>query len=208
VHGKRSLLAKMPGDRWQQLANLRALYGYMWAHPGKQLLFMGAEFGQEREWSEPAGSIDWHLLDEADHAGLLALVRDLNAVYLEEPALWEADHSHEGFVWLEPNAANENVLAFVRRSADGKRNVVVACNLSPVPREAWRIGLPEAGGWREILNTDSRFYGGSDVGNGLGIEAEQTPWNEQPCSAEITLPPLGVVWLVPAAAQEQVADSN
>ncbi len=114
VHGKRSLLGRMPGDRWQRFANLRALYGYMWAHPGKQLLFMGCEFAQEKEWSEPAGSLDWHLLDEADHHGVLDLIRDLNRVYDEQPALWELDHSHEGFRWLEPNAANENVLAFAR----------------------------------------------------------------------------------------------
>jgi 1,4-alpha-glucan branching enzyme len=197
VHGKRSLLGRMPGDRWQRFANLRALYGYMWAHPGKQLLFMGCEFAQEKEWSEPAGSLDWHLLDEADHAGVLALVRDLNRVYDEEPSLWELDHSHEGFRWLEPNAANENVLAFARRSENGKRWLVCACNFSPVVREGWRIGLPVGGKWREALNTDSRFYGGGDVGNGLGLEAEKEPWNEQEHSVEITLPPLGVVWLVP-----------
>jgi 1,4-alpha-glucan branching enzyme len=199
VHGKRSLLGRMPGDRWQRFANLRALYGYMWSHPGKQLLFMGCEFGQEREWSEPAGSLDWHALDDPDHAGVLSLVRDLNRRYAEEPALWEVDHSHEGFRWLEPNAANENVLAFVRLSADGKRFVVVVANLSPVVREAWRIGLPKGGSWREALNTDSRFYGGSDVGNGLGVTAEKVPWNEQQHSAEVTLPPLGVIWLVPDA---------
>jgi 1,4-alpha-glucan branching enzyme len=200
VHGKRSLLARMPGDRWQAFANLRALYGYMWAHPGKQLLFMGCEFGQTAEWSEPAGSLDWHLLEEADHAGVLALVRDLNRVYVNEPALWEVDHSHEGFRWLEPNAANENVLAFARLSADGKRPLVCISNLSPLPREGWRVGLPARGTWRESLNTDSRFYGGSDVGNGLGFEAEQVPWNEQAWSAEVTLPPLATVWLVPGAA--------
>ena len=122
---------------------------------------------------------------------MLALMRDLNAVYAEEPALWELDHTHEGFLWLEPNAANENVLAYARRSEDGKRWLVVACNFAPVVREGWRIGLPKAGKWREALNTDSRFYGGSDVGNGLGIESEKTPWNGQKQSAEITLPPLG-----------------
>ncbi len=197
VHGKRSLLGRMTGDRWQRFANLRALYAYMWAHPGKQLLFMGCEFAQEKEWSEPAGSLDWHLLDEADHHGVLDLIRDLNRVYDEEPALWELDHSHEGFRWLEPNAANENVLAFVRVSEDRKRWLVCACNLSPVVREGWRLGLPAGGTWREALNTDSRFYGGSDVGNGLGLEAEKVPWNEQQYSVEVTLPPLGVVWLVP-----------
>jgi 1,4-alpha-glucan branching enzyme len=190
VHEKQSLLSRMPGDRWQQLANLRALYGYMWAHPGKQLLFMGGEIAQEREWSEPAGSLDWHLLENPDHAGVQALVRDLNRVYRGEPALWERDFSHEGFRWLEPNAAGENVLAFARVSLDGKRWLVCISNLSPV-------GFPLRGRWREALNTDSRFYGGSDAGNGWGVEAVETAWLEQPFSAELTLPPLATVWLVP-----------
>jgi 1,4-alpha-glucan branching enzyme len=195
VHGKGSLLAKMPGDRWQRLANLRALLGLMWAHPGKKLLFMGGEIAQEQEWSEER-SIDWHLLEDPDHAGVRALARDLNAVYASEPALWEVDFSHEGFRWLEPNAVNENVLAFARLARDPSRSLVCLANLSPVVREAWRVGLPSAGRWREVLNTDSRFYGGSDVGNGLGVDAEDVPWNEQAVSAEVTLPPLAVVWLV------------
>ena len=197
VHEKQSLLSRMPGDRWQQLANLRALYGYMWAHPGKQLLFMGGEIAQEREWSEPAGSLDWHLLENPDHAGVQAVVRDLNRVYRGEPALWERDFSHEGFRWLEPNAADEDVLAFARVSRDGKRWLVCISNLSPVVRDGWRLGLPVAGKWVEVLNTDSRFYGGSDVGNGLGLEAEPVPWHEQADSVELALPPLATVWLVP-----------
>jgi 1,4-alpha-glucan branching enzyme len=197
VHGKGSLYAKMPGDRWQKLANLRALYGYMWAHPGKQLLFMGGELGQQREWSEPAGSLDWHLQEDPDHAGVLAAVRDINRAYRDEPALWELDFSHEGFRWLEPNAANENLIAFARVSRDGTRWLVCICNLSPVVRHGWRVGLPAAGRWREALNTDSRFYGGSDVGNGWGLDAVEVPWMEQPYSAELTLPPLATIWLVP-----------
>ena len=196
VHGKRSLLGKLPGDRWQRFANLRALYGLMWAHPGKKLLFMGGELAQEQEWSEDR-SLDWHLLDNPDHAGVQTLVRDVNAAYVAEPALWEVDFSPDGFTWLEPNAANENVLAFARRSAGGERVLVCLANLSPVVREAWRVGLPVGGSWVEILNTDSRFYGGSDVGNGLGVRAESVPWNDQPFSAEVALPPLAVVWLVP-----------
>jgi 1,4-alpha-glucan branching enzyme len=196
VHGKGSLLAKMPGDRWQRLANLRALYALMWAHPGKQLVFMGGELAQEQEWSEER-SLDWHLLENPDHQGVRSLMRDLNAAYADEPALWRVDFSHEGFLWLEPNAANENVLAFARLSAGGERVLVCVANLSPVAREGWRVGLPRGGSWREVLNTDSRFYGGSDVGNGSGLEAEAVPWNEQPWSAEATLPPLGVIWLVP-----------
>ncbi len=202
VHGKRSLLEKLPGDRWQQLANLRALYGYMWAHPGKQLLFMGCELAQEREWSEPAGSLDWHLLDDPDHAGVLATVRDLNAAYAAEPALWEQDFSHEGFRWLEPNAASENVLAFARLSADAERVLVCISNLSPVVREGWRVGLPRGGRWRELLNTDSRFYGGSDSGNGWGLDAEAVPCMEQEHSVTLTLPPLATIWLVPEAQAE------
>ncbi|HWG56703.1 MAG TPA: 1,4-alpha-glucan branching protein GlgB [Gaiellaceae bacterium] len=199
VHGKRSLLGRMPGDKWQKLANLRALYGYMWAHPGKQLLFMGGELAQEREWSEPAGSLDWHALEDPDHAGVQALVRDLNAAYKAEPALWEVDFSHDGFLWIEPNAANENVLVFARLSAEGERVLVCASNLSPLVRDGFRIGLPRAGRWREILNTDSRFYGGGDVGNGLGVETEPTEWCGQPQSALVTLPPLATIWLVPDA---------
>jgi 1,4-alpha-glucan branching enzyme len=196
VHGKGSLLSKMPGDRWQKFANLRALYGYMWAHPGKKLLFMGGEIGQEAEWSEER-SVDWHLLEQADHAGVQALVRDLNRVYRARPALWEVDFEPNGFQWLEPNEASTNVLAFARWSADGSGVVVCVCNLSPVPRDAYRLGMPQAGRWVEALNTDSTYYGGSDVGNLGGVEAEEYGWHDQPYSAEVTLPPLGVLWLVP-----------
>jgi 1,4-alpha-glucan branching enzyme len=196
VHGKGSLLAKMPGDRWQQLANLRALYGYMWAHPGKKLLFMGGELGQEQEWSHDR-SLDWHLLEQPEHAGVQSLVRDLNHLYREEPALWEVDFEPAGFEWIEPNDAGANCLAFARWSRDRRRVVVCACNLSPVPRHGYRLGLPRSGRWREALNTDSEFYCGSNVGSVGGVEAEPPPWHGQPFSAEVTLPPLGVVWLVP-----------
>jgi 1,4-alpha-glucan branching enzyme len=157
---------------------------------------MGSELAQEQEWSEER-SLDWHLLEDPDHAGVQALVRDLNAAYRNEPALWEADFTPDGFMWLEPNAASENVLAFLRRSADDRSVVLCLANLSPVVRESWRVGLPVGGSWVEILNTDSRFYGGSDVGNGIGLRAESVPWNDQPFSAEVVLPPLAVVWLVP-----------
>jgi 1,4-alpha-glucan branching enzyme len=199
VHGKGSLLAKMPGDRWQQFANLRALYGYMWAHPGKKLLFQGGELAQEAEWSEER-SVDWHLLEQADHAGVQALVRDLNRVYKERPALWEVDFEPGGFQWLEPNDAANNVLAFARRSAEGSDIVVCICNLSPVPREGYRVGMPRSGRWVEALNTDSTYYGGSDVGNLGGVAAEEVAWHDQPYSAEVTLPPLSVLWLVPDAS--------
>jgi 1,4-alpha-glucan branching enzyme len=196
VHGKGSLLRKMPGDRWQAFANLRALYAYMWAHPGKKLLFMGGELAQEQEWSHDR-SLDWHLLESREHSGVQQLVRDLNAAYRAEPALWEVDFEPAGFRWLEPNDATANVLAFQRCSADGRRVLVCACNLSPVPRPAYRLGLPRAGEWRELLNTDSQYYGGSGVGSMGTVTAEPRPWHEQPYSAEVTLPPLGVVWLVP-----------
>jgi 1,4-alpha-glucan branching enzyme len=198
VHGKGSLVSKMPGDRWQKLANLRSLYAYMWAHPGKKLLFMGAELAPNEEWSETR-SLAWWLLEHSEHSGMQALVRGLNRVYRAEPALWELDHTAEGFRWLELHDAGANVVAFARFSADGERTLVCACNFAPVPREAYRIGMPHAGRWREVLNTDSSFYGGSDWGNLGGVEAEGVPWHDQPFSAEVTLPPLGVVWFVPEA---------
>ena len=200
VHGKGSLLQKMPGDKWQRLANLRALYGYMWAHPGKKLLFMGGELAQEREW-DAEGSLDWHLLEQPDHAGVRSLVRDLNRIYRDEPALWEVDFEPAGFRWLEPNDAANNVIAFARLGAGESRPVVCVCNFSPMPRYAYRVGMPRAGAWRELVNTDSSFYGGSDVGNQGAVVAEGIAWHDQPFSAEITLPPLATVWLVPEDEQ-------
>jgi 1,4-alpha-glucan branching enzyme len=196
VHGKGSLYGKMPGDRWQKLANLRALYGFMWSHPGKKLLFMGSEFAQQGEWSHER-SLDWHLLEQPEHAGMQALVRDLNRAYRSEPALWELDGDPSGFWWLEANDADNNVLAFGR--AGTERVAVVVCNLSPVPRYGYRLGLPRAGHWQEVINTDSTYYGGSDIGNLGGVEAEPIPWHEQSMSAEVTLPPLATVWFTQAA---------
>jgi 1,4-alpha-glucan branching enzyme len=196
VHGKGSLYEQMAGDRWQKLANLRALYGYMWAHPGKKLLFMGGEFAQEQEWSYQR-SIDWHLLERADHAGVQRLVRDLNHLLRQEPALYEQDFEPAGFWWLEPNDPASNVFAFARASRDGNRLLVCAANLSPIPRQRYRIGLPRSGRWIEALNTDSADYGGSDVRNRNGVDAEPIPWRGQADSAELTLPPLAVIWLRP-----------
>jgi 1,4-alpha-glucan branching enzyme len=198
VHGKGSLLDKMPGDRWQQLANLRALYGYMWAHPGKKLLFMGGELAQEQEWSHER-SLDWHLLERPEHQGVQTLVGDLNRAYRGEPALWQLDHDPAGFAWLELGDAQANVIAFSRSSQDGERVLVCVCNLSPVPRSGYRVGLPRAGSWREVLNTDAEAYGGSGIGNGGAVAAEPVAWHGQDHSAELQLPPLGVIWLVPGA---------
>jgi 1,4-alpha-glucan branching enzyme len=196
VHGKRSLLDKMPGDRWQKFANLRSLYAYMWAHPGKKLLFMGGELAEWEEWNYD-GSLHWNLLEYAEHQGVQSLVRDLNATYRAEPALWEIDDDPAGFRWLEANDAANNVVAFARLDAKGERAVVCVLNLSPVPRYEYRVGMPSSGRWHEALNTDSAYYGGSGVGNLGGIEAQATPWHDQPFSALLTLPPLGAVWFVP-----------
>jgi 1,4-alpha-glucan branching enzyme len=199
VHGKGSMYSKMPGDRWQKLANLRALYAYMWAHPGKKLLFMGSELAQEAEWSHER-SLDWHLLERAENSGVQALVRDLNRLYRDEPALWQMDSDPSGFWWIEPNDADSNLIAFARQSRDGERVLVFVANLSPIPREGYRLGLPRSSRWREAINTDSTFYGGSDVGNLGGVEPEPIPWHGQPFSAEVTVPPLAAIWLVPETA--------
>jgi 1,4-alpha-glucan branching enzyme len=201
VHGKGSLLNKMPGDRWQQFANLRALYAWMWAHPGKQLLFMGGEIAQDREWSHDR-SLDWHLLEHDGHRGVQDLVRCLNGVYRDQPALWQRDFTPDGFRWIDASDVDGNVLSFLRLG-DGAGVVAppLACiaNLSPVPREGYRIGLPVGGKWDEALNTDATAFGGSGVGNGGSVWAVDETWHGLPFSAEVTLPPLAVVWLTPAA---------
>jgi 1,4-alpha-glucan branching enzyme len=196
VHGKGSLYQKMAGDHWQKLANLRTLYAYMWAHPGKKLLFMGGEIGQKHEW-DATSSLPWDLLESAEHAGVQSLVRDLNRTYREQPALWALDFEPDGFFWLEPNDADSNVVIFARQSPGGHDMLVFIANFSPVSRSSYRVGLPLPGRWREAVNTDSRFYGGSDQGNFGGILAEAVPWHGQPYSAELTVPPLAALWLVP-----------
>jgi len=196
VHGKSSLLRKLPGDEWQQFACLRAIYGYMWAHPGKQLLFMGGELGQGSEWAE-GGELDWYLLDDPAHEGVRRCVADLNRAYRAEPALWEVDFSPEGFEWLVGDASEDNLIAFLRRSADGGRSLACLVNFSPVVRHHWRVPLPEGGAWREALNTDASEYGGSGVGNLGGVEAVAEPSHGRPFSARVTLPPLAAVWLAP-----------
>jgi 1,4-alpha-glucan branching enzyme len=198
VHGKGSLLRKMPGDEWRQFAGLRSLFGYMWAHPGKQLLFMGSEFGQGTEWSETNG-LDWWVLQYGNHAGVQRLIRDLNTVYTELPALWSQDTSPDGFGWIDSNDAHGNVVSFLRFGAQEHGAPVLACiaNFSPTPHNNYRVGLPLAGRWREVLNTDATGYGGSGMGNLGSVQAVNRPWHGRPASAEIVLPPLSVLWLTP-----------
>jgi 1,4-alpha-glucan branching enzyme len=192
VHGKGSLLGKMPGDQWQKLANVRAYLSFMWAHPGKQLLFMGSEFGQPSEWSEQRG-LDWWILDQPAHQGLQRLVGQLNRVYRAEAALWELDNSSDGFGWLVNDPAR-NVIGFVRRS---RSDETLAClvNFGGNPVGSYRVGLPFAGRWDEILNSDAADFGGSGVGNFGGVDAVAEPFGDHPASVELTLPPLGAVWL-------------
>ena len=194
VHGKGSMLAKMPGDRWQQFANLRAYYGFMFGHPGKKLLFMGCEFAQEREWNHDA-SLDWHLLDHPEHAGMQRLVRDLNRLYRDTPALHEQDFTPAGFEWIDHEDARRSTLSFVRRGVAGGLMLVV-CNFAPVVHHGFRLGVPAAGHWHERLNTDSAYYGGSNVGTPLGVattQAVHSHGREQ--SLVLNLPPLATVFL-------------
>jgi 1,4-alpha-glucan branching enzyme len=197
VHGKRSLTAKMPGDTWQRLANTRALLAFMWAHPGKQLLFMGCELADEQEWSESRG-LDWGLLHDGDRAGVQRLVRDLNRAYRALPALWTQDTTPAGFRWVVHDDAANNVFAFLRLAPDSSA-VLCALNLSGQPKEGYRLGLPRAGSWREIVNTDSLSYGGSGVGNSSAVRTDPIGWQGLPVSASLRLPPLGALWLTLAA---------
>jgi 1,4-alpha-glucan branching enzyme len=167
----------------------------MWAHPGKKLLFMGGELAQEQEWSHER-SLDWHLLAQPRHAGAQRLVRDLNRLYRATPALWQLDADPAGFRWLVVDDRDANVVAFARFARDGGA-LVAAANLSPVPRTGYRLPMPQPGRWREVLNSDAEAYGGADVGNMGGVDAEERPWGGEGSSAEVTIPPLGVVWLTP-----------
>jgi 1,4-alpha-glucan branching enzyme len=196
VHGKRSLLEKMPGDLWQKMANLRLLYGYMYGQPGKKLLFMGGEFGQRNEWNHQQ-SLDWHLLEDPRHAGIQRYVRDLNHLYRGEPALWERDFSADGFQWIDLHNWEESVVAFLRRGNRPEDFLVFAYNFTPVPRTAYRIGVPHGGGYAEVLNSDAETYGGSNLGNMGRIEAEELPWDGLSHSISITLPPLAALVFKP-----------
>lgn len=198
VHGKSSLIGKMPGDRWQALANLRAYLAFMWAHPGKKLLFMGSEFAQSDEWSSERG-LDWWLLQFAEHEGILRTVTDLNRAYREYPALWQRDGEVTGFEWIRADDAESNTFSWLRRDHDGNALVAVV-NLSPVPRSEVRLGLPWAGRWAEVLNTDSTHYGGSGIGNLGAVEATDEPWDGRPASAKITIPPLAACYFASTGA--------
>jgi 1,4-alpha-glucan branching enzyme len=194
VHGKRSLVGQMPGDLWQQFANLRLLYSYMWTHPGKKLLFMGSEFGQWDEWNHDE-SLQWNLLQWEHHQGLQRLVADLNRLYVQEPALHQLDFEGGGFEWVDCMNRDESILVYLRRSADGSEPVLVCCNFTPVVRQQYAVGVPEPGHYRELFNSDAACYGGSNVGNPLGIDAKEKPAQERPFSLRVTLPPLSIVVL-------------
>ncbi|MBI5258429.1 MAG: 1,4-alpha-glucan branching protein GlgB [Burkholderiales bacterium] len=197
VHGKGSILGRMPGDDWQRFANLRAYYGFMWGHPGKKLLFMGQEFGQPGEWNHDT-ELPWGLLGDARHAGVQRLVRDLNGLYRTQPALYRLDHDGRGFEWIAVQESEQSVYAWLRRDDTGAV-VLVACNFTPVPRHGYRLGVPEGvAAWREVLNTDSVFYGGSNLGNGLGpLPTEGVGAHGRGQSVLLTLPPLATIFLVP-----------
>ena len=192
VHGKGSIVQKMPGDRWQQMANLRFFFAWMFAHPGKKLLFQGLDFGQSEEWNH-AQSLPWHLLEYDEHKGIQQLVKDLNRLYTSEPALYELDHVAGGFEWLDHNDAKHSLFSFVRRSAGGE-TIVVVVNATPVPRMGYRLGVPEGGFYEEIFNSDSQLYGGSNTGSGGGIPATDHPAHDRPQSIQVDIPPLGAVF--------------
>jgi 1,4-alpha-glucan branching enzyme len=196
VHGKRALLDKMPGDVWQRFANLRLLYGLMFTEPGKKLLFMGGEFGQWREWDHST-SLDWHLLTDPMHRGLMRAVRDLNQLYGTQPALHQLDFDCRGFEWIDFSDAAGSVVSYIRRGHNPDDFIVVACNFTPVPRNGYRLGVPRGGFYAELFNSDSAEYGGSNLGNAGGVHADPQPWHGRTHSIVLTLPPLAVVVLKP-----------
>jgi 1,4-alpha-glucan branching enzyme len=194
VHGKGAMLDKMPGDAWQKHATLRTLYGFMYGHPGKKLLFMGSEFGQWREWGHDR-SLDWHLLDDPAHAALRRYVQTLNWHYSAEPALHEVDFDPSGFRWIDCHDNENSVISFVRYARNPRDFVAVVCNFTPVPRPQYRIGVPEAGYYVELLNSDSEWFNGSNVGNGGGAHTEEVPAHGFAQSLRLLLPPLGCLFL-------------
>jgi 1,4-alpha-glucan branching enzyme len=197
VHGKGSLIGRMPGDAWQQFANLRLLLGYMWAHPGKKLLFMGGEFGQRREWAHES-SLEWHVLGmDERHEGVQRWVADLNRTLAREPALHARDFTPDGFRWVQRGDWEQSVLSFLREGGEGVPPLLVVCNFTPVPRHNYRTGAPRGGYWRELLNSDAPVYGGGGAGNHGGAEAIPTPYEQYSHSLSITLPPLAALFFKP-----------
>jgi 1,4-alpha-glucan branching enzyme len=196
VHGKGSLIGKMPGDDWQKLANLRAFYGFMWTHPGKKLLFMGGEFAQQREWNHDQG-LDWHLLERQEHRGVKNLVSDLNRVCRQTPALYQLDTDASGFEWLDADNQHMSIFSYLRKGVGDAVPVIVIINMTPTPRHNYQVGVPVAGRYRELINTDSEHYGGSNVGNGNGngLDASEQSWQGQPCSLQVSVPPLATLIL-------------
>jgi len=197
VHGKCSLLEKMPGDDWQRFANLRLLFGYMFGHPGKKLLFMGGELGVRGEFWE-GGSVDWSLEQSPPHRGLQRLISDLNRLHSSERALHQMDFDWPGFEWIEVTDAASSVLSFARHAKDTEDLIIVVCNFTPVMRENYRVGVKRLGVYREILNTDSSHYEGTNLGNAGEVHAEPVPWNDRPYSLKLRLPPLAAIYIKPA----------
>jgi 1,4-alpha-glucan branching enzyme len=196
VHGKGSLLSRISGGTWQQFATLRLLLGYMWGHPGKKLLFMGCDFGQGDEWSE-AKSLDWQLLQYPFQAQVQRWVADLNRLYRAEPSLYQVDFDWPGFEWLEVHDNENSVFAFLRRGRGPDDCVAIVANFTPVPRYEYRLGVPRGGPWLELLNSDAETYGGSNAGNGGVVWASDQPWGSLAHCLQLTLPPLGVLFLKP-----------
>jgi len=194
VHGKRSLIDKMPGDAWQKYASLRLLYGYMYGHPGKKLIFMGGEFAQWREWNHDR-SLDWHLLDDPAHAAIRQYVQDLNHLYQAEPSLHQADFDPAGFRWIDCNDIENSVVAFMRSNRSGSERVVLVFNFTPVPRHDYRLGVPAPGVYDEVLNSDSQLFGGSNVGNEGRVTSEPIPTHGFDHSVRLSVPPLGALYL-------------
>jgi 1,4-alpha-glucan branching enzyme len=193
VYGKGSLIRKMPGDDWQRMANMRLLFGYLYGHPGKKLLFMGGEFGQWREWVHEE-SLEWQTLENASHQGLLTWVGDLNLVYREHPALHEVDFGKDGFEWIDFLDWEQSIISFVRKARSGENTFLVVANFTPVPRHNYRVGVPRGGYWEETLNSDAARYGGSNQGNFGGLEAAPAPAHGRYHSLSLTLPPLGILF--------------
>ena len=194
VYGKRALVRKMPGDDWQQFANLRLLYGYMYGHPGAKLIFMGGEFGQTSEWAHES-SLEWHLTQYPLHAGMQALLQRLNHIYKTEKALYEYEFESQGFEWVDFHDAANSVISFLRKGKTVKDQILVVCNFTPVPRENYRIGVPKKGTWTEILNTDDPAFGGSGKGNPEEVKTEAIPAHGRENSVTLNLPPLGAIYL-------------